>query len=247
MGNSHTSRLGHPDETIKAHNDRVRIWRTTTVSEFFSSYIATGLTFQHRVIPFIATRLVYLNPRMNSGPTHSATISDLVTEACIHFSILAGSSTALKPLLTSFYAAYPPVNLTTSSSGLRSKDRATANDPYYPLETVKPAVISNNNSSKKVVIGRTGYSDITWQPYQGGSIAGGSSGRHHVSAYSKSGASHSAATSRTDSSHRKRDTLTGALTRGRNRDRAMHIPAASEDSGRMIIQMTTEVSVHANK
>ncbi|KAJ6787679.1 hypothetical protein PWT90_08377 [Aphanocladium album] len=191
------------------------------------------------VVPFLVTRLVFLDPSMNSGPARSATMADILTEACVHFSIIAGSATALKPLLTSFYATHPAMDLTTSTSGLRSKDRS-GGDPYYRLETVKPAVLSNNNggTSKRVVINRAAATDITWQA---------SAGSHQASAYSRSdnnSGSRSVTNSRTHngSSHRRTDTMTGASKNGRPQ-REPHASSASDDSGRMIIQKTTEVTV----
>lgn len=195
-------------------------------------------------MPFLVTRLVLLDPTLNTGPAHSATMADLLTEACVHFSIIAGSATALKPLLTSFYATHPAMELTTSTSGLRSKDRSGA-DPYYRLETIKPAVLSNNAaaSNKKVVIHRAAATDITWQA----SATASGGGSHQASAYSRSdnnSASRSVTNSRTDnsSSGRRRDTLTGTLKTGRSQ-REPHGSSASDDSGRMIIQKTTEVTV----
>ncbi|KAJ3485916.1 hypothetical protein NLG97_g6722 [Lecanicillium saksenae] len=191
------------------------------------------------VVPFLVARVVFLDPTMNTGPAHSATMADLLTEACIHFSILAGSATALKPLLTSFYATHPAMDMTTSTTGLRSKDRS-GGDPYYRLETVKPAVMNNNQggTSRKVVINRAAATDITWQA---------SAGSHQASAYSRSdnnSASRSVTNSRADngSGHRRRDTLTGALKSGRIQ-KEQHVSSHSDDSGRMIIQKTTEVTV----
>ncbi|OAA77190.1 hypothetical protein LEL_04013 [Akanthomyces lecanii RCEF 1005] len=193
------------------------------------------------VVPCLVARLVFLDPRINTGPTRSATMADLLTEVCVHLSIIAGSVTALKPLLTSFYVTHPaPLELTTSTSRLRSKDRSGGGDAYYRLETVKPAVLSGG-AGERVVINRATVSDIMWQTAQGLS--------HQASAYSKSdntrSASRSIINSRTDdgSGKRRKSALTGPLKGRRARERGPSVSSGSEGSGRMIIQKTTEVTV----
>ncbi|XWW96336.1 hypothetical protein V2A60_004309 [Cordyceps javanica] len=220
------------------------------------------------VVPFVIARLVLLSPQINTGADRSATMADLVTEACVHFSIISGSATALKPLLTSFYSTHPAaaaVELTAStSSGLRCKDGH--HDSYYRLETFRPAGLDQKNSDgggaggkKKVVINRATARDITWQ-----TVPQEPRSHHASSASSKSRASNSVSRSVTNSRtsnsapprsltsaradegglSRKRDTLTEALKTGLVGRKESHVSSESDDSGRMIIQKTTEVTVH---
>ncbi len=208
-------------------------------------------------MPFLIARLAYLDPKVNTGPARGATVADLLTEACMCLSIMASSATALKPLLTSFYAMHPAaaMDLTMSTStGMRSKDSAGGADLYYRLETVTPAVLSSGSggsgSTKVDDIHRSApavslFSDRAWPPptYHGSS--------HHALVYSRSEGGGSAAsrgavrTSRTGSSggNKRLDMLTGALKGGRTRERGPSVSSGSDDPGRITIQTTTEVTV----
>ncbi|EGX93746.1 hypothetical protein CCM_02015 [Cordyceps militaris CM01] len=197
-----------------------------------------------RVIPFIIARLVFLDPRIKTGPANSATIADLFTAACLYLSIIAGAATALKPLLTSFYAEQPVVvNCTASSSGLGSKNRS---ESVSPLATVEPAVLRDHNkkTSRPVVINRTAVSAILWQPPSGPSRGYDKSNQSGGS----SGSLHSAASSWTRNSSRadrkKRDaTVTGSSLGMGRRERGPSVSVSAEE-GRLVIQKTTEVTVH---
>lgn len=192
-------------------------------------------------MPCLIARLVLLDPRINTGPTRSATVADLVTEVCVHLSIIAGSATALKPLLTSFHVTHPTtLELTTSTSGLRSKDRLGGGDPYYRLEAFKPAVLSGG-TGERIVINRATVGEIMWQTAQGPS--------HQASVHLRSDNTRSAScriiNSRIDdgSGKRRNGTVAGHMNRGRARERGPSVSSGSDNSGRMIIQKTTGVTV----
>ncbi|OAA37815.1 hypothetical protein BBO_07523 [Beauveria brongniartii RCEF 3172] len=122
------------------------------------------------VVVLVAVRLVFLDPRVNTGPARGATIADFLTEACVHLSIIAGSATTLKPLLMSFYPAHmEPAE--ASTFGTRSKQRTRARDIDYRLERTKPAILTiGHRTCDRISIHRAAVSDITWRPMGQGTL-----------------------------------------------------------------------------
>lgn len=203
-----------------------------STSHLLSSNASHPTNLLTRMIPIVVTRLIYLSPTKNTDPTISSIPPSIITEAAIHFSIIAGSATALKPFLTAFHPTYVIENSgtsTTINSALQSKDRGQRqqhqrDDPYYRLEVLAAANAQRN---------RDPTADITWRPYQGERSEG----------FATTSVSTSGGRSGNGSSKRGRSGGKGATLKKKADDA---VSGETDGAERMIIQRTMEVSVQYN-
>ncbi|KAF1731188.1 hypothetical protein CRV24_009267 [Beauveria bassiana] len=196
------------------------------------------------VVVLVAVRLVLLDPRVNTDPARGATMADFLTEACVHFSIISGSATTLKPLLMSFY----PANLEpaeTSTSGTRSKQRTRGRDIDYRRERTRPAILSiGNQTCNRISIHRAAVSDITWRPMGQGLLntpapvveSGNENGRPAARSSTR-------LHKNSDVDARQRDAISGIIRSG-GASRTPPGSSTSDDSGRMMIQKTEVMTQH---
>ncbi|KAM3558704.1 hypothetical protein MY1884_003847 [Beauveria asiatica] len=199
------------------------------------------LTPVPRVVVLVAARLGFLDPRVNTGPARGATMADFLTEACVHFSIIAGSSaTTLKPLLMSFYPAHlEPAEASTSGTRCKQRTRGRAID--YRLERTKPAILTMGSRTCNIIsIHRAAVSDITrWPMTQGSSLK--TPAPPVVESGNENGTRAARSSTRLHSNSgvqvRQWDAIPGTLRSG-GAPRMPPGSSTSDDSGRMMIQKT---------
>ncbi|KAM3509008.1 hypothetical protein MY11210_006503 [Beauveria gryllotalpidicola] len=191
------------------------------------------------VVVLVAVRLVFLDPRVNTGPARGATIADFLTEACVHFSIIASSATTLKPLLMPFYPTHlEPAE--ASSSDARSKQRTRGRDIDYRLERTKPAILSiGNRNGNESIINRAAVSEITWRPVGQGSLDTPAPVVNKLGNENGSSAARSSTRLQKNSGvdERQWDAMPGTLRSG-GAPRSPPGSSTSDDSGRMMIKKT---------
>ncbi|KAK8140891.1 hypothetical protein G3M48_001478 [Beauveria asiatica] len=166
-------------------------------------------------------------------------MADFLTEACVHFSIIAGSATTLKPLLVSFYPAHlEPAE--ASTSGTRSKQRTRGRAIDYRLERTKPAILTmGNRTCNRISIHRAAVSDITWRPMGQGSLK--TPAPPVVESATENGTRAARSSTRLHNNSgvevRQWDAIPGTLRSG-GAPRTPPGSSTSDDSGRMMIQKT---------
>ncbi|KAM3552774.1 hypothetical protein ARSEF4850_007229 [Beauveria asiatica] len=192
------------------------------------------------VVVLVAARLGFLDPRVNTGPARGATMADFLTEACVHFSIIAGSATTLKPLLMSFYPAHlEPAE--ASASGARCKQRTRGRAIDYRLERTKPAILTMGSRTCNIIsIHRAAVSDNTrWPMTQGSSLK--TPAPPVVESGNENGTRAARSSTRLPSNSgvqvRQWDAIPGTLRSG-GAPRMPPGSSTSDDSGRMMIQKT---------
>ena len=65
-----------------------------------------------RLVPIVASRLYFLSPSVAAGSTYAATVSYILAEAAMQYSLMSECMTCLKPYLKPFHSGYG-----TSQSG----------------------------------------------------------------------------------------------------------------------------------
>ncbi|KAJ6786768.1 hypothetical protein PWT90_10742 [Aphanocladium album] len=187
---------------------------------------------------FIGFRLAYLTPANNSDPTLTSIVPAILTQAVLHFSIIASCVTTLKPFLRHFDPTYVLESAEISTSK-RSRTSLTnpSRDPYYRLGAMNRSNRSRGDPND----------DITWRPYQGPTQPD-----RHASAYHDSNATQTSQSSKEGRLSRLSRTIADGLrssTQSKQNSATQsftHGDSASmrtDGSERMIIERTTEVSV----
>ncbi|KAK2590387.1 hypothetical protein QQS21_011924 [Conoideocrella luteorostrata] len=168
------------------------------------------------LIPIIACRLNYLHPLQNPDPMLNTIISGILAQGAIHYSIIAGSITCLKPFLRTFNPACAIESRTQDTTS-----RNATRDSYYKLETLKRTEHSLMDSDDSA----------NWRPYQG-------SAQGHVVAYPSKPHLRTKDKAVPGLQLATRNTLTDS--RGGRRGAAS---VDVEGTDRLVIQRTTEVSI----
>ncbi|QLI69581.1 uncharacterized protein G6M90_00g061930 [Metarhizium brunneum] len=97
-------------------------------------------------VPIIVCRVLCMAPRENSDPMLAGIIPSVLTQGAIHFSIMAGCITCLRPFLRTFNATHTVESRRTAACG----DSRGQSAYYYRLETLKRVernVIDSNDSA----------------------------------------------------------------------------------------------------
>ncbi|KAM3451331.1 hypothetical protein MY3296_005372 [Beauveria thailandica] len=253
--------IAQPWKVLDGSHDMFRRWLGVEVSGIFIELVLWGMAahlvwgiqlktsrrilvicaFGARllVVVLVAARLVFLDPRVNTGPARGATMADFLTEACVHFSIIAGSATTLKPLLVSFYPAHPePAEASTSGTRCKQRTRGRAID--YRLERTKPAILTmGSRTCNRISIHRAAVSDTTRWPMGQGSLK--TPAPPVVESGTENGTRAARSSTRLHNNSgvevRQWDAIPGTLRSG-GAPRTPPGSSTSDDSGRMMIQKT---------
>ena len=70
-----------------------------------SLFVPKELTIA-RLVPLVAARLYLISPDVDSDPTYTNIIPDILTEITFHFSVISASITSLRPFLRTFHIEY---------------------------------------------------------------------------------------------------------------------------------------------
>ncbi|KAG5932594.1 hypothetical protein E4U53_001253 [Claviceps sorghi] len=166
------------------------------------------------LIPIISYRLAYLSPTQNADPTLDTIVPSILTHGAIHFSIVAGSITCLKPFLRTFNPA-----CAVERRGQSTPNHNGTRDSYLKLDTLK----------RKEQIAVDSDDSANWRPFQG-------SGEGHVTAMPPG----SYASTRGERVAPPRHAPKSSIGGERCDDAA---PADVDGADRLVIQRTTEVSI----
>lgn len=193
-------------------------------------YILSTFGVKLMVVIFIAFRLVFLAPARNLDPTLTSIMPAILTQAVLHFSMIASCVTTLKPFLRHFG---PTIVLESAnvSSGKRSRD------PYYHLDVLGGGSGSSRRASAN--------DSINWRPYQGLAHASAS---HDASATTQSGrrggkVGRLLRTSRSVGSGLRSAAQSRGRSAIRSRSRGDEQSTRTDPLDRLVIERTTEVSV----
>ncbi|KAG5927307.1 hypothetical protein E4U42_002366 [Claviceps africana] len=178
------------------------------------SFILAAFGARLGLIPIISYRLAFLSPAQNPDPTLDTIVPSILTHGAIHFSIVAGSITCLKPFLRTFNPA-----CAVDRRGQPTPSHNGTRDSYLKLDTLKrreQIVVDSDDSAN-------------WRPFQG-------LGERHVIAMPQE----SYACTRGERIAPPRHAAKGSIGGERRADAA---PAEADGADRLVIQRTTEVSI----
>lgn len=242
LDSSHSLGVESPNVVAEAHLYPCRVRRQVTVSRASPrSAFAQTAKLSSSLFPFVGFRLAYLTPEKNSDPTLTSIIPALLTQAVLHFSIIASCVTTLKPFLRHFDPTYVLESAEINTSKRSRVSTTTTNpsrDPYYRLEPV-----NRSNRSR----GGEPNDNISWRPYQGPTQPDRHAEAYHDSKATQSSQSSKegplARLSRTISSSLKSGTQSKQSSATRSNNRVDSESMQTDGSDRMIIERTTEVVV----
>ncbi|OAA47141.1 hypothetical protein NOR_02777 [Metarhizium rileyi] len=172
------------------------------------------------IIPIIVCRVVYLAPTEDPGRELIDIVPSVLTQGAIHFSLMAGCITCLKPFLRTFNTSYT-VQSKDAAMGDASGGRGSI---YYKLETLQRVERSAADSDDSA----------NWRPFQGsgqGPVVSCPAEPHF--------ATNDKLAQRLDDSSRR-------VSKGPSSELGEIAKIANADgSHRLIIQRTTEFSVYS--
>ncbi|KAM3457580.1 hypothetical protein MY3296_001012 [Beauveria thailandica] len=174
------------------------------------------------LLPIVITRLYYLAPSNNDDPNQSSIIAAIYTAAALQFSIVATSFTALKPFLAVFRQ---PVVAYGSIGGILgfNADLGESGRKFKMFHRVKRLPERPDDSAN-------------WRPDQG-------SARPSVTAKPGRAVTRKRRGDKDDGRERLHHSCMNLPRRAPNRVMDDGAPTQTDESDRMIIQRTTEVTV----